>query len=273
MARRGSRGRSDGESTPPRGRAPRAEARRPGGDGAGSLVPLGHGDLGESLLFVFPLFLVYGVGLMFASTVNGVDFISRLLFAAVGHDRGRYLFVHLVLAAIFLVVVLVLRRTSTFRLRVALPMVLESAIYALTLGTFIVFVMDRVLGRVLAIPSLDVPAVELPALAQNLLLAVGAGVHEELVFRLGLVSGGAFLLERLGARRGLAVLVAALASSLAFAAAHHLGPHGDPWDLDVFAYRAIAGCIFAAIYWFRSLAHAVYAHCLYDVYVMLARAA
>lgn len=233
--------------------------------------PRGHGDLGESLVFVFPLFLIYGVGLLFATSVNGVDFISRLLFAAVGHDRGRYLLLHAVLAVGFLALVLYLRRTQALRVRAALPMLLESAIYALTLGSFIVLVMDRVLGEILAIPSLEVPALELPPVGQDMLMAIGAGVHEELVFRLGLLSGGAFVLIRVGLPRGVAVFSATILSSLAFSAAHHLGPYGEPWAMEPFVYRALAGLIFAAIYWFRSLAHAVWAHCLYDVYVMVLR--
>jgi hypothetical protein len=232
--------------------------------------PTGHGSLAESLLFVFPLFLLYGVGLMFSPTVNGVDFVSRLLFAAVDHDRRLYFYVHLGLAVVFLIVVLYLRRVSDFRIRHALPMVLEAAIYALTLGTLIIFVMQRVFGGLLAVTPAPPVEPALPILG-DLVLAAGAGLHEELVFRLGLLSGGAFLLERVGVRRGLAVVLAALASSALFAAAHHIGPYGEPWTRDALIYRALAGLAFGAIYWFRSLAHAVYAHFLYDVYVMLAR--
>jgi hypothetical protein len=232
--------------------------------------PTGHGSLGESLLFVFPLFLLYGVGLMFTPTVNGVDFVSRLLFAAVDNDRRLYLYVHLGLAVVFMLAVLYLRRVSDFRIRHALPMVLEAAIYALTLGTLILFVMQRLFGGLLAVSPEAGPAPPLPILG-DLVLAAGAGLHEELVFRLGMMSCGAFVLERLGVRRVGAVAVAAIVSSILFAAAHHVGPYGEPWTRDAMVYRSLAGLAFAAIYWFRSLGHAVYAHFLYDVYVMLAR--
>ena len=49
--------------------------------------------------------------------------------------------------------------------------------------------------------------------------------------------------------------------------AHHLGAHGEPWGLHVFAFRCLAGVVFGLIFWFRSLAHAVYAHTLYDLLV------
>jgi hypothetical protein len=43
------------------------------------------------------------------------------------------------------------------------------------------------------------------------------------------------------------------------------------WDDRAFAFRALAGVAFALICWYRSLAHAVWAHALYDVYVALIR--
>jgi hypothetical protein len=252
-------------------------AGKPARRGLASL-PTGHGDLGQSLLYIFPLFLIYELGVMFTSPRNGVDFVTRLIARAVGYDQRRYLIVHLVLAAGFLTAVLVLRRKRMFSFRAALPMLAESAIYALTLGSFIVFVMENLLGGVLAVAGLQLAgqlghglSLQLGHTGEQLVMAIGAGVHEELVFRLGLLSGGAWLLERVGLGRGAAVIIAGVVSSLVFSAAHHLGPLGDPFSLDVFVYRSMAGAIFAAIFYFRSLSHAVYTHFLYDVYVMLLR--
>jgi membrane protease YdiL (CAAX protease family) len=115
-------------------------------------------------------------------------------------------------------------------------------------------IIDRVFGLGLTAPSV--------------ISALGAGVHEELVFRLGLIAGLVVLARPLGHR--LAVGLAIVASSVLFAAAHHLGVHGEPWTVHAFAFRSVAGAAFAAIYWFRSLAHAVYAHVLYDVLVAAA---
>jgi hypothetical protein len=65
-------------------------------------------------------------------------------------------------------------------------------------------------------------------------------------------------------------VLAIAASSLVFAAAHHVGAHGEPWTLHAFAFRSVAGAAFGAIFWFRSLAHAVYAHVFYDILVAAA---
>ena len=46
---------------------------------------------------------------------------------------------------------------------------------------------------------------------------------------------------------------------------------GDEFAVGVFTYRALAGAIFALIFYFRSLSHAVYTHFLYDFYVLVVR--
>jgi hypothetical protein len=144
-------------------------------------------------------------------------------------------------------------------------MLLESGIYALTLGSFIWFVMRNVLGFE------PVAAGGLPKGGSAFVLSIGAGVYEELVFRLGLCSGGVAQARALGLKHLPALVISFLVSSALFSAAHHVGAHGDPWALDVFVYRMLAGLVFATIYWFRSLGHAVYTHALYDVYVMVLR--
>ncbi|HKA87587.1 MAG TPA: hypothetical protein VKE22_07970 [Haliangiales bacterium] len=227
----------------------------------------GWGDLPTSLFAIFPLYLVYAVGIAFLPAMNGVDFVSRNLFILLGRSQQNYLIAHAVLAAVFLAAAIVSRRTHTGLRRRFLPMVLESAIYALTLGSLIWFVMYRILGMApLAVGGLSESA-------QSVVLSFGAGVHEELVFRLGAFAGGAALLRLLGIRHTAAILITFLASSALFSAAHHLGPAGDPWDVSVFVYRTLAGCAFAAIFYFRSLAHAAYTHALYDVYVMILKQA
>jgi hypothetical protein len=230
--------------------------------------PFGRGDLATSLLLIFPLFLAYEVGVMFSSTVNGVDFVTRWVFAAVDYQRDRYLLVHGLLAAGFLAILLYLRKKRRFSLRLVPPVLIEATLYALALGTVIVFVMDRVLG--LAAAGAPDPAALGPR-TEAIVVSLGAGVHEELVFRLGLMGGGAAALMLIGLGRTGSVAIALTLSAALFSAAHHAGPLGEPFELTVFVYRALAGVAFGLIFYFRSLAHAVYAHVLYDVYVLVLR--
>jgi len=235
---------------------------------------LGHGDLAQSLGWIFPLFVIYGVSILFVPAMNGVDFVSRNLFALVGHSRARYLAVYAVLTGVYLLI-LWRGRSYAWGKRVRhdhfLPMFLEAAIYALTLGSFILFVMRNLfgIGPTLAVAGQAPAPVPVDSLWGQAVLSLGAGVHEELVFRLGLFSGGALVLRALLRSHKAGVITALVLSSLLFAIAHHIGPAGDPWTLQIVVYRTLAGAAFATIYYYRSLAHACYAHALYDIYVLI----
>lgn len=231
---------------------------------------LGRGDLATSLLLIFPLFLAYEIGILFTPAANGVDFVSQWVFVAVGRDPQLYAAAYGILALAFVAFLLYLRKRRAFSLDMVWPMLFESAIYALTLGSVIVFVLGDVLGIPLSMGGQGpLAGLELGDTGRAFVVSLGAGVHEELVFRLALFSGGAALLCWAGVDRGVALALALVASSLLFSAAHHIGPLGDPWALGVFLYRFLAGVLFALIYYFRSLAHAVYTHFLYDLYVLV----
>jgi len=214
----------------------------------------GHGELGSSLVLIFPLLLAYEIGVLFAGRVNGADLVTRAVFSVAG-SRTVYLAIYATVAFGFVLWIRYTRRWGTLQLALAGPVVLEAAVYALTLGAVVSLIVERLLGLGITAPSV--------------ISALGAGVHEELVFRLALIAGLLVVLAPAGPLIGrrFAVLLAIAASSVLFAAAHHVGAHGEPWAAHAFAFRAVAGVAFGAIFWFRSLAHAVYAHVLYDVLV------
>lgn len=211
----------------------------------------GRGDLAASLVLVMPLFLAYEVGVLFAGNVNGADVVTRAVYGALG--RQTYLLVNASIAVAFLVWLRRTQRWGTLRADVVVPLVLEAAIYALTLGALVTFVLDRVLGLGLT--------------AGSIVNALGAGVHEELVFRLAVMGGLVAMLQRVVIQRWLVVVLALAVSSALFSLAHHAGPHGEPFTTHAFAFRCLAGAVFGLVFWFRSLAHAVYAHALYDILV------
>jgi membrane protease YdiL (CAAX protease family) len=95
---------------------------------------------------------------------------------------------------------------------------------------------------------------------------VGAGLWEEIVFRLLLLGGIAFVLARttsLGPPGTLSIAI--VASALAFAAYHHMGNLGEPFEVSRFAFRAVAGTILGILFAFRGLAVVVYMHVFYDL--------
>jgi hypothetical protein len=227
----------------------------------------GRNNLLTSVLLVFPILLFYEVGVLFTDVMNGADFVTSTLLHWLGL-RG-YLMLQAGLVVVFIGAALYLRRTQAFHFRQVLPVLLESGIYALTMGTVIIFLMVELLGINPQLAAGGSPVAQ-AGLLERLIMAAGAGVHEEIVFRLVLLSALVVLGEKvLSFRRGAALVMAFVVSSLLFSAAHHVGPLGEPLRLGAFTYRFIAGLIFAALYQFRSFAIAVYTHTLYDVYVMV----
>jgi len=219
-----------------------------------------------SVLFVLPLLLIYQVGILASGFRNGVDYVTRLMLWAVDYRREIYLMVNLGITALFVAAVVYLRKKQKLDLKRFLPMAVESTLYALLMGSFILFVMSHVLHMS---PRL---AVDGSGAYDELLMSIGAGVHEELVFRLGMMAGMAWVLVKAAKLKlSVALAIAFLVSSALFSAAHHLGPFGEPFRIGVFTYRLLCGLVFAAIFYFRGFSTAVYTHALYDIYVMMVR--
>ncbi len=107
----------------------------------------------------------------------------------------------------------------------------------------------------------------------NLLLSIGAGIYEELVFRLIVIQFLTFLFDDvLRLRQSVGVALAVILSSLFFAVSHHRPIGSDPWDAGKFAFRAAAGAYLAAVYVLRGFGLAVGAHVVYDVIAFLSAA-
>jgi hypothetical protein len=225
-------------------------------------------NLLTSLMLVFPLLIVYQVGVLHTlPQMNGADFITAFVFHHAGL-KGYLVFVTAVVLA-FVVCAVWLRRRQHFHPRTVIPLLLESSIYALTMGGLISLIMVRFLHieppRMAAAKAAGGPLT-------NVIMSVGAGVYEETVFRLGLFGGLVALFERLlGMRRLIAVVLGLVLSSAAFSAVHHLGPLGDPLALWIFVFRMLAGVLFGLLFWFRGFAVAVYTHAIYDVIVLVFR--
>ncbi len=215
-----------------------------------------------SAVLVFPLFLFYQVGILSGRGQNGVDFLTRAFIELGRRDLTNYLVIMGGLLVGYAAVLVILRKRGTFHPRAFLPMLVESTFYALVMGSVILFVMSSFLG---VLPGLAVSGSGGPL--DVLVISAGAGFHEELIFRLVLMGGLAWLLTGvMGQRR--AWLIALVVSSLAFSMAHHIGPAGEAFTFGAFVYRALAGAFFALVYQIRGFAVAAWTHALYDVYVL-----
>ncbi len=215
----------------------------------------------SSAILVFPLVLIYQIGILSGRGQNGVDFLTRALIELGKSDVTNYLITMAVLLVAYAAVIVLLRRRGSFSPRAFGPMLLESSIYALVMGSIILFVMQRFLG---VLPGLFI-GVQNPL--DVIVISAGAGFHEELIFRLLLMGGLAWLLSGV-MKTGRAWFIALAVSSVLFSLAHHIGPSGEAFTFAAFVYRALAGVFFALVYQMRGFAVAAWTHALYDVYVL-----
>ena len=228
-----------------------------------------------SVLFAFPLLALYEL-LAFAlsqSTLhgvrNGADVLLKTAFVAFGGARGLAVFTVL-LVGVGVWLVLRDRRRNPAPLGVAVfgAMLAESVVWALLLGG----VVSWLTGLLLHPPLAQVAGTE-PAtlsLGAQLVVSLGAGLYEELLFRVLLVGGLAAGGLALGWKRPVAIGVAVLLSAVIFSGFHYVGPLGDPWALDSFTFRAIAGLVLSGLYVTRGFGIVAWSHALYDVLVSLA---
>jgi hypothetical protein len=59
--------------------------------------------------------------------------------------------------------------------------------------------------------------------------------------------------------------MAIVVGALVFSGFHYVGPYGDPFQVDSFTFRAIAGLLFSGLYLARGFGIAAWSHALYDV--------
>ena len=146
--------------------------------------------------------------------------------------------------------------------RLWLGMALESAAFALGL-----WILSRHLGVVLEDFGIRLSTGPDNKALCRMITFVGAGIYEEVLFRLLLLFVLNFGLRLLGLPSLLTLVLAAVFSSIIFAAAHHVGPYGEPFDRYVFVFRMVASLYFAILFQLRGFGIAVGAHASYDVLV------
>lgn len=224
-----------------------------------------------SLVFILPFLAVYEIGVLFrppTATRNGAEVWLRDGLAMVGLGQYYWLLPLLVIAILLCWQHVTGRpwRVSPGALR---GMWLESAVLAVAL-----------LG-IARLRSWWFPAFLLQ-LNGSLLYAswlgdwltalvdyIGAGVYEEMLFRLLLLPLTAWLIQAAGLAREPSWWWAIAITSLGFSAAHHLGAAGEPWAVWPFVFRSVAGGFFSILFLYRGYGIAAGTHALYDILVGL----
>jgi len=106
-------------------------------------------------------------------------------------------------------------------------------------------------------------------LMQNLALSVGAGLFEEIIFRVILLNLIFLLLSPLLKKKVVAAVFSVLLASFLFSLSHYVGTMADTWQLYSFMFRWAAGLLFTVLYFVRGFAITAYTHALYDIWVLV----
>ncbi len=224
-------------------------------------------SLPVSVLSILPLIVLYHVGIVARGYAvrNLAEVWMEGPLGLVGLHAAQVLNVAVLVA---LAVVLVRgNRSGVPNVLVAVVMVAEAAFYALLLHRSSVVLAQAAYSEARQVFFAINLHGHSPA---ELLLALGAGVYEELLFRLLMVGGGVLALKKVcmwSTRRS--VTVCLIVSSLLFSAVHHIGPLGEPFSGYVFIYRAICGLLLGIVYLSRGFGVAVWTHALYNALVIL----
>lgn len=241
-----------------------------------------------SIVFALPLLLLYEslaaslAGTPGANVRNAADVALKTPFLLLSGARGSIAFFATTIAiCVFLIARDLTRSRERLRPRTFLLMLLESAVLALLLGVVVGTVTRQLLGMLALgsghsgasasmVQGSGAGSIESMSVATRLMLALGAGLYEELLFRVILVGGlSAGLAWLMGRRTWITSSIAAVVGALIFSSFHYIGQYGDRLELASFTYRTIAGLAFSGLFLVRGFGITAWTHALYDIYVMI----
>ncbi len=219
------------------------------------------------LVFLAPLLAVYEAGVMWVggsdpgAIRNGADYWMRAWLHQVGLDYSWLLPVMVVMA------LLCWQAWGRYPWRVSSETLVGMFAESLLFAFFLIVVgqlQDLIFEHLHGPTGLSIGGE--PLLGQTISF-IGAGVYEEVMFRLCLLPAVYGLLRLLTVEAVWAATLAVLSTSLVFAAAHYVGPSAEQWTLFSFTFRVLAGLFFAGLFVVRGFGITVGCHAAYDLLV------
>ncbi len=225
-----------------------------------------------SLLFVAPMLVVYEAGVLLLGPEamrNGADVWLRQSLELIGF--GQYFLLPILTTGILLAWHYTTRQRWSCRGSVLGPMLIESLVFGILL-----LAVARVQASLFATNGFDVStateatdeSTNTTGLAGHVVGYVGAGIYEELLFRLMLLPTVAAGVRLAGGSQRLSIVTAVILTSLVFSAAHYqmFTAAGDPFAWFSFVFRFLAGVFFALLFLYRGFGIAAGTHTLYDMF-------
>jgi len=217
-----------------------------------------------SFLFTVPLFIIYEIGVLLTSSTdmismrNGADALMRQILSTFGMNgfywMGGVFFIGFMIVYLF-------QKQYWYDIEIIgehlLLMMLESFMWSMALYFF----MSNVYVLLMS-PNGSM-------MIQQVTLAVGAGIYEEFLFRVVLITGIsgilAFIFQwNIKLRNWIAMILAAGI----FSAFHFIGEFGDYFSFNIFMIRFFAGIILGVLYFLRGFGITAWAHSIYDLIVL-----
>jgi len=218
-----------------------------------------------SILFIMPMLFLYEImcwiqyhGMKFQIR-NGADVFIRQLFFSFGHYSE--LAYSLILLIILLVIVYFnwnVVEKGKLKISFLLFMFLESFIWA-TLFIVLMGVSENILLSIL----------ERNIIPEQFYLSIGAGIWEELLFRVGAIGIIIYFMKyTLGYSHLFCVFMAIFCSALLFSLFHYIGQLAYIFTFRSFCLRTFAGIMLGALYVFRGFGITAYTHIFYDMAII-----
>ena len=242
----------------------------------------GSGPLAD-LALTLPIFVIYHLGVVWMDVQNAADIVTRELKNLASSSLPLYTALTLSIGAVFAGVLLVLGRGHTLRWQRFALVASEGVLYAVAMRLVASYVVGKVhlmaggsvswLGALDPSPPTPVLVSDAPGFLTAAVLSLGAGLYEEIAFRVGLYGIGrrlvlAMMPEALPGQRVMASVAWAAVSAAVFSGWHYVGQFGEPFELRSFVFRWVCGLVFTLIYVFRGFAPVVWTHALYDIWVL-----
>ena len=215
-----------------------------------------------SLLFLLPLLIVYEIGVLWlggrnaAALRSGADVWLRGGLEFIG--LGVNWLPPLLVVAGLLVWQWVERHPWRVSWETLAGMFAECVVFA-----FVLLLLGQLQSQLFAMSLTQQEA----AMLARTFGYVGAGIYEEVLFRLTLLPAAFGVLRQTPLPRAWSTSLAVLLTSVLFSAAHHVGSSGEPFDLFRFSFRTVAGGIFAMLFVLRGFGITAGSHALYDILV------
>ena len=164
------------------------------------------------------------------------------------------------LIAVICVIILQLRakKSLTINGMTLVYMVMES--FAWMTGLFII----------LSLSEIYLLTISVKGLLHQVVLAVGAGIYEELLFRVLLIGGISALFGFIFKwKKTFRLMGSIVISAITFSLFHFIGSAGDSYSFRIFLFRIIGGLYLGGLYVFRGFGITAWTHSLYDIFVLI----